>query len=456
MLRRLIPRPLLRRYHWLLALIGAVYYRFPSQEITVIAVTGTKGKTTTAELVNSILERAGYETALAGTLRFKIGSQNERNTYKMTMPGRFFLQRFLRQAVQAGAQYAVIEMTSEGAVQHRHAFIELDVLIFTNIAPEHIESHGSFGAYLRAKLSLAEALARSQKARRIFVANGDDAETPHFVAVGKPKSATAPEPALPTNGSPEDSSDSSLFETHLFSLEDAKPYTADDHGCRFTFRGTVILSALPGEFNLYNLLAAATLAEAVGVPVETIKAGLEACRGVPGRAEDVDAGQPFRAVVDYAHTPDSLEAIYEAFKNVPKVCVLGSTGGGRDKWKREVLGKIADAHCKHIVLTDEDPYDEDPEKIVQDIATGITRTRMEVIMDRRAAISRAVAIANPGDAVIITGKGTDPYIMGPRGTKTPWSDAEVAKEEIKTLRERQRVTAANKKRKPAVTRNLER
>lgn len=433
-IRSFIPKSLLRRYHWLLALLGAHYYHFPSREIKVISITGTKGKTTTAELVNSVLERAGYKTALAGTLRFKLVHKSEPNTYKMTMPGRFFLQRFLRHAVEAGAEYAIVEMTSEGAVQHRHAFIDLDALIFTNLAPEHIESHGSYEAYVRAKLSIAEALAQSEKPRRFLIANGDDAETPRFLEVGGIKRGTATEsPSPKPSFSVTDAMSPGTFGASLFSLTDAKPYTADAEGCRFTFRDTVILSSLPGEFNLYNLLAAATLAEALDIPVETIKLGLEACRGVPGRAELVDEGQTFRTVIDYAHTPDSLEAIYTAFANSPKVCVLGSTGGGRDKWKREVLGRIADAHCKQIVLTDEDPYDEDPETIVNEIAGGISRTKYEVIMDRRMAIARAVSLANPGDAVIITGKGTDPYIMGPNGERTPWSDTQVAREEIQML-----------------------
>jgi UDP-N-acetylmuramoyl-L-alanyl-D-glutamate--2,6-diaminopimelate ligase len=413
-LRAFIPKSLLRGYHYLLAFAGALLYRFPSRELTVIGITGTKGKTTTAELLTSILERAGYKTALAGTLRFKIADESRPNRHKMTMPGRFFLAQFLRQAVSAGCDYAVVEMTSEGAAQYRHTFIDLDALIFLNLAPEHIESHGSYEAYVKAKLSIAERLATSIKPRKVLIANAEDAETPHFLALAETPNAP------------------SRFETCTFSPEEARPYTADEKGNRFTFRQTLIISPLPGKFNLYNLLAAATAAEAIGIHVEDIKAGLEACRGVPGRAERIEAGQDFRAIIDYAHTPDSLEAIYGAF-DAPKICVLGSTGGGRDTWKRPVMGGIADTQCKHIILTNEDPYDEDPEKIVREIAAGISRTPYETIMSRREAIARAVSLASTGDVVIITGKGTDPYIMGPVGTKEPWSDAEVTREELAKL-----------------------
>ena len=164
-IKKFIPESLTRRirpiFHYLVAIYGAVRYKFPSRRILVVAVTGTKGKTTTTELVNAILEEAGYKTALASTLRFKIGDGSERNLFKMTMPGRSFLQNFLREAVDNKCDWAVIEMTSEGAEQYRHKFISLDALIFTNISPEHIESHGSYEKYLEAKLSIAKSLEKS-------------------------------------------------------------------------------------------------------------------------------------------------------------------------------------------------------------------------------------------------------------------------------------------------------
>ena len=150
--------------------------------------------------------------------------------------------------------------------------------------------------------------------------------------------------------------------------------------------------------------------------------------------EKINEGQEFDVVVDYAHTPDSLKAVYETYKNHKTICVLGNTGGGRDTWKRLEMGKIADEYCSQIILTNEDPYDEDPIKIVEDIKKGIKNKPVEMIMDRRQAINKSISLAKNGNAVLITGKGTDPYIMGPRGTKQEWDDAVVAREELKKLK----------------------
>src|SRR3989338_7374075 len=241
--KKLIPPFLLRMYHYSLALAGALLYNFPSKNIFVVAITGTKGKTTVAELVNAILERWGRKTALSNTIRFKIGSESERNLLKMTMPGRFFIQRFLAQAVKKKCRYAVIEMTSEGVRQFRHAFIELDALVFTNLSPEHIESHGSYEKYRNAKLEIAKSLETSRKENKIIVANTDDKEGRGFLSFR-------------------------VENKKAYGLYDAEPYTIDDSGIHFTYDGIVINSPLRGEFNLYNMLAAGTLAKALGVPRE--------------------------------------------------------------------------------------------------------------------------------------------------------------------------------------------
>jgi len=411
-IKKLIPKKLFAAlqpaYHYTLALCAALYYRFPSRKIIVIAVTGTKGKTSTIELINAMLQEAGYTTALSSTLRFKIGDESENNTYKMTLPGRFFLQKFLRRAVQANCQYAIVELTSEGAKQFRHKFVALDALVFTNLAPEHIEAHGSFENYLGAKLSLARALARSPKKRTVLVANADDEHGKKFLAI-------------------------KTDETYPYSLADADPYSLKKEGVELTIDGISMASQLSGEFNIYNIVAAATLAKSHGVGVETIKRAVEKFSGIPGRMEYVDEGQDFTVVVDYAHTPDSLEKVYDVFQNARKICVLGGTGGGRDTWKRPEMGKVASRHCSHIILTNEDPYDEDPFRIIEEVAEGIARPICETIIDRREAIAKAFALARTGDAILITGKGTDPYIMGPNNTKLPWSDTRVAREELNNL-----------------------
>src|SRR3989344_1581915 len=407
----LLPKPVLRvllsAYHFSLAWLGAILYGFPARKLLVIAVTGTKGKSSTAELMNAILEDAGHRTALINSIRFKVGDDSKRNLTRMSMPGRFFTQRFLHDAFKKHCTAAVLEMTSEGARQFRHRFIDLDGLIFTNLAPEHIESHGSLQAYANAKFEIGRELARSKKRPRTIVANADDREGSRYLMLAV------------ENSTP-------------FSLTAVSPYHADEHGGYFTLEGEKLDVRLPGEFSLKNALAAALLARALGIQMETIRKALYRMTTIPGRAETVEAGQDFTVVVDYAHTPDSLSAFYDAYGNLRKICVLGSTGGGRDTWKRPVMGRLADAKCEAIILTNEDPYDEDPEQIVKDIAHGMTRPP-EIIMDRRTAIAHALMKARTGDAVLITGKGTDPDIRGPNGTKILWSDAQVAREEIETF-----------------------
>ena len=409
LLKKIIPQSVLNLYYRAFAVLGASWYGNPSRKLVVIGVTGTKGKSSVSELVRTMLAGAGYQVALASTIHFRIGDDIEPNLFKMTMPGRAYLQQFLRKALAAGATHAVVEMTSEGAKQFRHIGIELDALIFTNLQPEHIESHGSLEAYANAKLALAHSLAHSKKRPRILVANVDDAYGQKFLDVDAEVKAP-------------------------FCLADAEPYTVDDRSVRFVYkRGDVFTVPLPGLFNLYNVLAALALGSALGLDIKVMKRALESVGPIAGRAERVEAGQQFAVVVDYAHTPDSLRALLETYKGKRIIVVMGSTGGGRDQWKRPEMGKIADAYCDVAILANEDPYDEDPHKILGDIAKGFSQHEPKIIFDRREAIAAALREARPGDVVLLTGKGTDPYIMGPHGSREPWSDKRTAEEELAKL-----------------------
>ena len=417
-LKKIIPASFIKIvspiYHFSLAFLAGIFYWFPSRKIFLIGVTGTKGKTTTIEIINAILEEAGEKTALSSSLRFKIGKETRKNDKKMTMPGRFFIQRFLRQAVRANCQYAIIEITSEGASQYRHTFLSLNAMVFTNLAPEHIESHGSFENYRKAKLKIFKTLAWSPKRPRIIVVNEDDPNGRYFL-------------------------DFRVEEKKVYGLNLAQPYKIKESGLEFSFAGEKIISPLSGEFNLMNILASIVLARVIHIDIGTIKKALEKFFGVEGRVERIalekenllHSKQDFSVIVDYAHTPDSLEKIYEVFQSSKRICVLGSCGGGRDKWKRPELGRIASNHCDEIILTNEDPYDEDPKEIIKDIASGIREDKdYEIVMDRGEAIKKAVSMAKTGDTVIITGKGSEPWLMGANGTKIPWSDREMAREAI--------------------------
>ncbi len=395
-------------YHRVLPHLGALIHRNPSDKIFVVGVTGTKGKSSTTEFVNAILEEAGYSTALLNSIRVKIGHRSDPNHMRMSMPGRFYIQRFLKHAVQAGCTAAILEMTSEGARQFRHRAIHLDALIFTNLAPEHLESHGSYAAYANAKLEIGRQLERSSKRPRMMIANALDQESRRYMELQVEKAVS-------------------------FSLNEHFPYAADENGGHFTLGTNDILVHQPGQFSLQNALGAATLAEAMGIAPYIIARGIGKISKIAGRAERIEEGQNFAVVIDYAHTPDSLKALYHAYAAKKKVCVLGATGGGRDTWKRPVMGQMASRECAHVILTNEDPYNEDPNVIIQQLMRDMNR-EPEVILDRRAAIRHALELAGPGDVVLITGKGTDPTIQGPRGTNIPWSDAEVAREELRKMK----------------------
>ncbi len=407
LLPRGVHKALLASYHALWAFFSALVCGFPARKLTVIGITGTKGKSSVSEMLFAILRYAEYPTAMAGTIRFAVNEESSPNLFKMTMPGRGFLQVFLMGAVASGAKYAIIEVTSEGAVQNRHLFLDMDALVFTNLQKEHIESHGSMDAYAEAKLRLGQQLVRSPKRPRAIIANSDS-------EYAKPYLALPVETKLP------------------FGIGDVSEVALLDGSVSFRYEGVLFDIPQPGEFSIRNALAATKTAAWLGIPVEKSAEALHLLTRIPGRAEKIDAGQDFLAIVDYAHTPDSLTALYGAYGKRRKICVLGNTGGGRDTWKRPLMGKIADEQCDEVILANEDPYDEDPQAIVDAMAAGMKR-KPRTIMDRREAIHTALSLALPGDAVLITGKGTDPYIMEANGKRTEWSDAQVVREELEKL-----------------------
>lgn len=374
-------------WHPALTFLFAVLNGFPARSMTVIGVTGTKGKSSVTEMLYAVFSAAGHTTALANGIRFVYPGHEQPNKYKMTMPGRGFQQRFLGKAKQAGATHAIVEITSEGTLQSRQRFLALDGLIVTNIQKEHIEAHGSFENYVAAKRKIVTELEKSSKKDRVLVVNGNNEYTKQFLNAEVPTKLTFP---------------------------DAKA---------------------PGDFIEANKRSVVTIAEAFGIEQAVAEKAIDEMSQIKGRLEPIEAGQNFTVIVDYAHTPDSLEALYDVFKNQKKICVLGNTGGGRDTWKRPLMGEMAETHCAEVILTNEDPYNEDPQKIITEMASGMKKEPL-IIMDRREAIRAALERAQKDDVVLISGKGTDPYIMEAHGKKTTWSDAEVAREELERLREK--------------------
>jgi UDP-N-acetylmuramoyl-L-alanyl-D-glutamate--2,6-diaminopimelate ligase len=399
-------------YHFLWAWAGVKLHAHPSGKIFVIGITGTKGKTTTLELVNAVLEAAGKKTALLSSLREKIGDESRKNELGNSMPGHGYIQKFLDRAVAAGCGYALIEVTSQGVVAHRHRFINWNIGVLTNLAPEHIESHGSFENYRRAKLDFLKYVLK--KGGKVFL-NRDDASFAFFAIAlgGKAQEYTRNDDWL---------------KNYLPKIESAA-------------QRSMVRKFLLSGFNEENIAVAVAIAKDLGINDKIIEQGIAVFNGVPGRMEFVRAGA-YTAVVDYAHTPDSLEAAYRALKmengewrmgdgeekTEPRlICLLGGAGGGRDKWKRPEMGKIAAHYCDVIILTDEDPYDEDPDAILNEVEAGIKevpypRPLVLRILDRREAVQKAVELAQPGDIVIGTGKGSEDWIHRARGKKIPWNE----------------------------------
>ena len=432
-LKKLIPLFLISRYHFFLAFFGAVLYRFPSRKLSVIGVTGTNGKSTVVEMIVKVLEEASYKVASISSIKFKIGDKEWLNTLKMTMPGRLKLQRFLREALNSGCQYAVIEVTSEGIKQHRHRFIDFDIAVITNLTPEHIESHGGFEKYRQAKGELF------QITKKVHIINLDDENADYFLGFQADEKYGY---KIISNLSPARSE--ARQRRRNLKLIEAQNCQAFSEGLKFYIKQAEFNLRLLGKFNIYNALATICIGVCQKIDLETCKKALEKVETLPGRMEIV-IREPFRVIVDYAHTPDSLEKVYKTvrdtryeIRDMKLICVLGSCGGGRDKWKRPKMGKIATKYCNKIILTNEDPYDEDPSQILSEIKSGISNFQFPIsnlyeILDRKKAIGKALQLAKEGDTVIITGKGCESWMCLANGRKIPWNDRKIAKEEFKKL-----------------------
>lgn len=435
-LKRFIPRPLLRAYHWLLALLAAAWYAWPSKRLIVIGVTGTNGKTTVVNLIARLLEEAGEKVGLTSTVNFRIDGEDVLNDLKMTMPGRFFLQKMLHRMVEAGCRYAVIETSSQGLDQYRHLGIEYDVAVFTNLTPEHLEAHGGFENYKNAKLKLFRHLARHK--RKTFPLRGDV----KTVAVVNLESAYAWDfldvPAdkkygFLAEGSEKPAGNVTWPMAVVKGLKvDLKPESSS-----FVVRDVRFDLKMPGRYNVLNALAAIAVGLSQGLPLEVMARGLAKVANVPGRFEKIEEGQDFTVIVDYAPEPESLRQAYAAVLRLPHtriIHVLGSAGGGRDVARRPILGKLAGEKADVVIITNEDPYDDDPRLIIEQVAAGAIeagkkegRTLFK-IDDRREAIAKAIASAAAGDVILLTGKGAEQAIVGRGGKLHPWDERKVARE----------------------------
>lgn len=429
-LKRLVPQSWLKPYHYFLARASSWYYGHPSRKLVVIGVTGTNGKTTTSYFLAKALEASGQKTGLTSTAMLKVGEREWINDTKMTMPGRFFLQRMLRQMVDAGCAYAVIETSSQGLIQSRQVGIAYDVAVFTNLTPEHIEAHGGFENYKAAKRILFEYLAKLPPKTiggalipRVAVLNADDAHAAYYAA---------------TPG---------LQNIQWYGIDHVQGMQATNlevqgQAARFVVDHLPISLSLPGRYNVENALGALAVTRIFNIPLSAAIERLQAIERVPGRFERIQAGQPWTVIVDYAPEPESLRRLYEVLSSVPRqrlIHVFGSCGGGRDRARQPILGQMVGKEANIAIVTNEDPYDDPPEEIIQRVADGARSVGKKdgetlfCIQDRREAIQYAMQLARPGDVVLMTGKGCESWICLADGKKMPWNEAEVAREAIQRV-----------------------
>ena len=440
-LKKLVPKPLLQAYHWALSLLAAAWYAWPSKRLVVIGVTGTNGKTTVVNLIARILEEAGEKVGLTSTVNFRIAGEDKLNDMKMTMPGRFFLQKMLHRMVEAGCRFAVIETSSQGLEQHRHLGVEYDVAVFTNLTPEHIEAHGGFENYKAAKLKLFRHLTRHPRKelpmrgciKKVAVVNLESEHAWDFLDVAADKKY-----GFLAEGSGT-AAGKAAWPMAVVKALDVK---LEASGSGFTVRDTRFALKMPGRYNVLNALAAISVGLSQGIPLETMSKALAKVDNVPGRFERIEEGQDFSVIVDYAPEPESLRQVYAAIDRMPRnrlIHVLGSAGGGRDVARRPILGRLAGEKADVAIVTNEDPYDDDPSVIIGQVAAGALEAGKKEgetlfrIDDRREAIRKAIALAGPGDVVLMTGKGAEQAIVGRGGKLTPWDERKAARE---ALRER--------------------
>ncbi|MEA2518023.1 MAG: UDP-N-acetylmuramoyl-L-alanyl-D-glutamate--2,6-diaminopimelate ligase [Chloroflexota bacterium] len=429
-----LPQLVVERAPAALADAAAWWHGDPSLELGIVGITGTDGKTTTSFLAAAALEAAGLSQGLIGTVATRIGTVHEANPEHTTTPGALLLQRTLRAMAANGNAVAVVETTSHGLAAERVRGIAYDIAIVTNLTHEHLDFHGTWERYRDAKLSLFERLAvgpanpakeiRGRRWPKAAIVNGDDPNASAFIGVAQEAGAR-----IVTYGT-----DGTADVRATRVEEDAKrlriAYDAPAGSAVIDLR-------LAGRFNVHNALAVVALGEVLDLDPAAVRAGLEGVLGVPGRMERLDAGQPFGVVIDYAHSPASLEKVLgllaplAAARGGDVIVVFGSAGE-RDTDKRPMMGRIAAELARIVVVTDEDPRGEDSGAILDDIARGAEhggkrRDRdLLLIPDRPAAIAAAFERARAGDIVLLAGKGHERSIIGPDGPR-PYDEATTAR-----------------------------
>jgi UDP-N-acetylmuramoyl-L-alanyl-D-glutamate--2,6-diaminopimelate ligase len=419
--RQILPdrHPIRLMYHKLKAIAAAFRYKFPADKMTIIAVTGTNGKTTTSNIIHRVFMEAGKKAGLLTTVNFKIGEREESNLNKQTTVSPFLLQKKLSEMLRSGCEVVIVEATSIAMVQSRLWGVNVDTAVFTNFTQDHLSYHGSMEDYRDSKGRLFDRLNTAKRkagVQKISIINADDPEHEYFEQF------------------PVDQMFKYGIQRGAYA---ARNIVGEPGGTNFLIRipngEQQVHFKIPGKFNIYNALAAATVGVAHHINLSTIGAALEKMQPVPGRVESITEGQPYNVIVDYAHSEDALEKLLSMLKELTSgklITVFGATGGGRDQDKRPKMGAIAHKYSDLIVLTDDDPYEEDSNEIAKMVRGGIPREEGDgfwQIIDRKEAIRLAMSQAKEGDTVVICGKGAEEFqVVGK--DRIPHDDRQVARE----------------------------
>ncbi len=427
----IVPKSLINFFHYTESIAAAQKYKKPSEQMIVIGIVGSKGKTTTANMLWSILSADGHKVGLIGTANIRYGSKEEMNPYHMTMPGAFVMQKILAKMASMKCKYVIMEVPSEGQTQYRHIGINFDVLVFTNVTKELMAAH-DFSMEILHKHN-KRVFKRLTHSRRKTI---DLARTPKMIIA---------------NIDNKHAKDYLIFQADkklTFGAKSDADYKITDvadtqNGISFDINGMSYKVKILGKINAINAAGAIATASALGANKKAITSGLSKLPTIPGRMEVIEGKQPFTVVVDYAHEQASMTALMNSAKDMkPKgakvITLLGAEGGGRDSAKRPEMGEICAKGSDIIILSNVDPYEDDPMDIINDIKKGAIKAgakegkSMFIVPDRREGIRKALQLAKKDDLVLITGKGAEQSIVVD-GKSSPWDDRKVVLEELEKL-----------------------
>lgn len=421
-------------YHRAQGIAAATVYGFPSMKMRIIGITGTTGKTTTANLLAYILEASGARVGMATTVNIWTGTKKWVNETKMTTLSPFALQGLLRQMANNQCQYAIVETTSHALVQHRTWGIFYDMAVFTNLTHDHLDYHKTFENYKVAKSKLFRELADSLRKPgmpKISIVNLNDPSAAYFAQFPADQKYYFGIDKVDTPETP----DTLIWANNIHEGRQHTYFTLN------TPKGSIDIKLhLPGKFNVYNALAAASVAFALGIDLQTIQQGIESAWQVPGRMEYVPNDKNLDIIIDYAHTPDGFQKVFEALRPIARgklIALFGATGN-RDKLKRPILGQIASQFADEIILTEEYPGSEDPQQIIKEILPGIDKTKftegknMHIILERKLAVRRAIISARPNDLILLLAMGAQTVMV--RGNKKiPYNEREAVQQILQSM-----------------------